>query len=162
MNGLRKKPQWVASKTNAKQQSEYPMKKMLLILTVLTVTVGSIAGCDQKSDEQDQALGRPAKAAVVETIENQALQLALSSPEGAAQLAAKSPESIAIAAMEASEKALAELNSSPESAMLRLDAYVQLASAASAAAPQSQVAKDAAQKAKSAKLRAKAAIKAAQ
>lgn len=138
------------------------MKKMLLLLTVLTVTVGSLAGCDKASDKQAQAVGRPAKAAAVQTLENQALELALSSPEGAAQLAAKSPETVAVAAMEASEKALAEINSSPESAMLRLDAYVQLAAAASAAAPQSQVAKDAAQKAKSAKLRAKAAVKAAQ
>ncbi|VVM72912.1 hypothetical protein PS664_01887 [Pseudomonas fluorescens] len=158
MNGLRKKPTG-SLQTNAKQHSEFSMKKMLLLLTLLTATVGSIAGCDQTSDKQAQALGRPAKATPAVTLENQALELALSSPEGAAQLAAKSPETVAVAAMQASEKALSEIKSSPESAMLRLNAYVQLASAASAAAPQSQVAKDAAQKATSAKLRATAAIK---
>ncbi|MDN4496668.1 hypothetical protein [Pseudomonas mosselii] len=126
-----------------------PMVNILRIVAVSTLTCALLSGCDQSAPPaQNNAIGRPAATqnTTAEEKSQEALGLALSSPEAAAQIAAKYPEAVAQATLRASEQALAGFKASPESAKVNLAAYAQLATAAASAAPDSKTVQDAASK----------------
>ncbi len=143
------------------------MKKLPLFLVSLSTVALLLTGCDQSQPATAQAknevLGRPASdtppPAPVQTLEEQALSLSLSSPEAAAKLAAKSPESVAIAARSASEKALVGIAASPESSMVQINAYAQLAKAAVKLAPGSAIVTEAAAATEKARVQAAKTLK---
>ncbi len=125
------------------------MITMLRVLATTTIACALLSGCDQSTPPaQNNTLGRPAASqnATPEEKSQEALSLALSSPEAAAQIAGKYPEAVAQATLKASQQALADFQASPESAKVNLAAYVQLASAAAKAAPDSKSVQEAANK----------------
>ncbi|GGU69620.1 hypothetical protein GCM10009504_28520 [Pseudomonas laurentiana] len=147
-------------------------------LIVLSSMCLLLTGCDNSPKVKNEIIGRPASLSAstpatpavapvppaptltaeisdeAGTLEDDALNLAVSSPEAAAKLATKAPESVAAAARLASEKSLGELSASPESSMVKLNAYAQLTKEIAKFTPGSGPVAEAAKATESARLRA--------
>lgn len=117
----------------------------------LTMLLGVVLwGCDKAPAPPGPApnAGAPKMSLTAEKpVERQAVEAMLASPETAMRLANSSPEATALAAAREAERVAADARASPESSLLKVEAYAKLAAAAAAAAPGSASAKGAAERA---------------
>ena len=134
-------------------------KLVFSIISVILISIG-LGGCDQPPTEKPLNSSNGSKFSDgPQTLAKQALDAALSSPETAARLAKGSPEVVAMAAAKEAEITASYATAAPESSLVKVTAYANLADIAAAAAPQSQAAKNAATQANQAKAKVESIVK---